>query len=134
MIILKVTFAIVLAALVGAAWRRWWGDVPAVWWPWKRPNGDGIGYRAMQAVAGLLLLGLILLAAGAPVWKAAVASACTIGYLTAVARSIPHIWIATEWLEQRGWLPRLGRMLTGYTAWGEAFAGAAGWMIAAVAV
>lgn len=126
MIILQVTIAIVLASLAGAAWRRWWGD--------ERPAWAFAGYRAMQAVVGLIVLGMILLAAGAPIWKAAVASLCTIGYLSAVARSIPHVWVATEWIEERGWLPRLGRMLTGYTAWAEAVAGAVGWLIAAFVV
>jgi hypothetical protein len=113
---------IALSALAGGAWRRWWGD--------ERPAYAFRGFRALQASAGVLALGLFCYLAGAPIWLAAVKAGLAIGFLTTMAESIPHIWRAWEAADYRWGTPRWGRMLTGYTAYAEATCGAVVWAIA----
>lgn len=121
----------ILALLLGAAWRRWWGDVAAAWWPWKRANGANIGYRAFQAVVGFAGLLCVCLLAGHPWWSAAIRSALALGFLAAMAESIPHIWRAWEWIDAKliGLRSRF-RMIDGYTTHAELTAGAVVWAVA----
>lgn len=121
---MTLVLAIVLAAALGGLWRRWWGEKPASWWPWKRANGDGIGYRGAQAALGLAALAGAALLAGAPWWLAAAKAAAGIGFLTACAQSVPHVWIAWAWLERRVPLPYWRPWLDGYTTFAEITAGA----------
>lgn len=127
--------AVVLAILAGAAWRRWWGWLPASWWPWKRANGDGIGYRAFQAVVGFVTLALILwLAAGAKIESAAIVSGIVLGFLSSIAQSVPHIWKLWELIDGKIKLPRFGTLIDGWTCYAELTCGAFVWVIAALVV
>lgn len=115
--------SIVLAALAGAAWRRWWGAA--------RPSWAFPGYRAMQAVVGCALLGpLCWWATGAAV-PTALRVACAIALLASAARCVPAIWDATIWVDEKvGGIPRFGTWFDGPVAYAEALAGAAIWATA----
>lgn len=112
-----------LAFILGAAWRRWWGDVAASWWPWKRANGTNIGYRGFQACAGLLILFGLLVSNGSPLLYASIKAGLAIGFLTAMAQSIPHVWAAWDWLDSKIALPKQWPF-DGHTTYAEATAGA----------
>ena len=124
--------ALIAAVIAGAIFRRWWGDAAASWWPWKRANGTNIGYRGFRAVTGFVTLGAVCLLAGHPWWSAAIRAGFAIGFLTAMAQSIPHVWAAWDWLDgklPRG-LPKLGRWFTGHTTYSEATCGGIVWAFA----
>lgn len=49
---------LVIAAILGAAWRRWWGSARPQFA--KNPDGsDRPGYRAFQAIAGVIVLAIL---------------------------------------------------------------------------
>ena len=111
------TLTIVLAVLGGAIWRRNWGDA--------RPAWAFPGFRAAQAVTGFVTLVAVCLLAGHPWWSAGIRAGLAIGFLTAMAQSIPHVWAAWDWLDSK--LPKgLPKQwpLDGHTAWAEVTAGA----------
>lgn len=116
---------IALAILAGAIFRRWWGDA--------RPSWAFPGFRGLQALGGLLALFALCLWAGTAWPLAALKAGLAIGFLTAVAQSIPHVWQAFDWLDGRlpRGLPKLGRWFTGWTTYSEATAGA---LVFAVAI
>ena len=122
------TVALVLAIVCGAAWRRWWGSTPALWWPWKRANGDGIGYRATQAVAGAVALAGLCWWAGSPWWLAVLTGGLATGFLAERAQSLPIVW---EMWDRLDWLVRLPRLpfFTGWTTYAEATCGALVWAL-----
>lgn len=109
------------AAIIGAAYRRWWGT--------KRPSWAFPGYRGLQAAAGLAALFWLCVFAGNVWWLAALKSALTIGFLAQRAQSLPIIWDAwkslSEWLGRRGshWL------VFHWTEFAEAMAGAIVWTL-----
>lgn len=106
-----------LAALLGAAWRRWWGDA--------RPSWAFPGFRALQACIGLCALFCLCMWAGHSWWASAIRAALAIGFLTAVAQSIPHVWWAWEWVNLKvGGLNSRYRLIDGFTTWAEMTAGA----------
>ena len=120
------TLTLILTIGCGAAWRRTWGsDRPL----WAMP-----GYRWGQAAIGFLVLMGLLIWAGAEPWKAALGSGLALGYMTVMGQSIPHIWWAWSWLNDRVRLPGLpffrNRDGTGaWTAYAEATCGAVIWSI-----
>ena len=113
-----------LAIILGAVWRRWWGD--------ERPSWAFPGFRATQAVAGFAVLLGICLLHGHFLTGSAIRAGLALAFLTFCAQSIPHVWAAFDWID--GWLPRglpkLGRWFTGWTTYAEATAGAIVWAIA----
>lgn len=115
------TVAIVLAALCGGFWRRWWGDA--------RPSYAFRGYRAVQASVGVLaLFGCCWV--GSVWWLAAIKAGLAIGFLATMAESVPHVWKAWEEIYIRWGVPNLGRMLKDWTAYAKVTAGALVWAIA----
>ena len=111
------TLTIILTVLAGAAWRRNWGDV--------RPSWAFPGFRAAQAVTGFTVLLAVCILAGHPWWSAAIRSGLALGFLTAMAQSIPHVWAAFDWID--GKLPKgLPKQwpFDGWTTYAEATSGA----------
>lgn len=115
---------IVLAAVVlGAVWRRWWGDA--------RPSWAFGGYRALQAAIGVAALATLCLVAGHEWWSATIRAGVAIGFLAAMAESIPHVWRAWEWIDAEViGLRSRHRLVDGYTTYAEAMAGGLVWAIA----
>ena len=112
-----------LAIILGAVWRRWWGD--------ERPAWAFPGFRATQACIGYGALAALCIIAGHPSWSAAVRSALALAFLTTMAESIPHIWRGWEWIDAKviGLRSRY-RLVNGYTTYAEMTCGAAVWSIA----
>lgn len=112
---------IALAAVLGALWRRWWGDERPSWAPPK--------YRAIQAVVGfavLFAIGWQIL----PWWEAAIRSGLALAFITVCAESIPHIWRGWEWVDRHWSMRSSWRLLDGYTTKGELTCGAIVWAAA----
>ena len=117
------TISIVLAIILGAAWRRMFGS--------DRPDWAFPGYRGLQALGGLLVLFALCLWTGTAWPLSALKAGLAIGFLTAYGQSIPHVWAAWDWLDGRMRLPRLwGTEGGAWTAYSEATAGACVWLIA----
>ena len=112
-----------LAIILGAVWRRWWGD--------ERPAWAFPGFRATQAVTGFVTLFGICLLAGHSWWSAAIRAGLALGFLTTMAESVPHIWRGWEWIDAKviGLRSRF-RLVNGFTTYSEMTAGAAVWSIA----
>jgi len=115
-----------IALLLGAAWRRWFGSARA---DWAYP-----GYRFMQIAAGFVVLALIQVVRGDLFWRCALDSALAIGFMTLPIQYSrqPFVWLArqlnlptTESLPHP-WKP----MLQGPEPWGEALQGMCLWTLA----
>lgn len=115
-------WALAAAVVLGAVWRRWWGD--------ERPAWAYRGYRLAQAVIGIAALALLALGAGHPWWGALIRALMAIGLLASAAQCVPIIWKAWDEADRRFGLPRLGRMFDGWTTYAEATAGALIWALA----
>lgn len=111
--------SITLSALLGAAWRRWWGDERPAWAP--------PGYRAAQAAIGFAMLAAICILAGHAWWGALLRSALALAFMAAMAESIPHIWRAWDWVDSRWSMRSRWRLFDGYTTKAELTAGAVVW-------
>lgn len=117
---------IVLAILLGAAWRRWFGSA--------RPEWAFAGYRAMQVAVGF---GVCALVAGASL-AALVCAGLAIGFCTlpiSISRA-PFVWLAARLpLPTTARLPDPWRpMLQGAEPWAEVFQGAAAFACAVLIV
>lgn len=115
-----------LAALVGAAWRRWFGSA--------RPSWAWTGYRATQIAAGFIVLALIQVVRGDPFWRCALDSGLAIGFMTlpiAVSRQ-PFVWLARQLnLPTTANLPHPFKpWLQGPEPWAEAIQGMTLWTLA----
>jgi hypothetical protein len=114
---------ILVAILLGAAWRRWFGSA--------RPGWAFPGYRAMQVAAGI---GALAFLAG-PSWMSLACAGAAIGFMTlpiSVSRA-PFLWLVNRapWLPTTDHLPHPWKpMLQGPEPWAEAFQGAALWALA----
>lgn len=121
--------AIGLAAVLGAAWRRWFGSA--------RPEWAFPGYRFMQIAAGFIVLALIQVVAGDDFWRCALDSALAIGFMTLPIEYSrrPFEWIAERLpLPTTDGLPHPWRpMLQGPAPWAEAMQGAMLWAAAVLA-
>lgn len=104
-----------LAIIIGAVFRRWWGDA--------RPSWAFPGYRATQAIIGLaVLFGICWIGHS---WRdAAIRSALAIGFITAIAQSIPHVWSFWDWVDSKISLRSRYRLLDGFTTYAELTNGA----------
>lgn len=108
---------LLLAAIVGAAWRRWFGSA--------RPGWAFPGYRAMQVCVGI---GLCALVAG-PSLASLVCAGAAIGWMTlpiSVSRA-PFVSL----LDRSPWLPTFP-YLRGSAEWAEFLQGACLFTAAAV--
>ena len=115
-----------IAAIIGAAHRRWLGSARV---DWAYP-----GYRGTQVAAGFVVLAFLQFAIGDVWWRCALDSALAIGFMTLpiqISRQ-PFVWLArqlnlptTESLPHP-WKP----MLQGAEPWGEAIQGACVWSAA----
>lgn len=136
--------AALLAVLLGAAWRRWFGSERPKWmrpvdaW-WRdlfgiwRPD-KGAPWRAMQIVLGIVALAVLNRWAGDTLLRCVVDAAAAVGFMTlpiAVSRQ-PFVWAVqrlrlptTEKLPHP-WKP----MLQGPEPWAEAVQGGLLWSIA----
>jgi hypothetical protein len=115
-----------LAALLGAAYRRWFGSA--------RPSWAWTGYRATQIGAGFLVLAGLNWLTEDVWWRCLLDSGLAVGFMTLpihISRR-PFEWIAqnlnlpvTDGLKDpyRTWL-------NGYAPWSEVFQGATLWMLA----
>lgn len=114
----------ILALLLGAAWRRWFGA--------ERPSWAFPGFRAMQIVAGILTLGILCYLAGGSFWRAPLIALLATGWLIERAQSIPVVW--EGWFRLDALLgprfPAITPAFTGWTTYAEATAGALVWAIA----
>ena len=105
---------ILIAALLGAAWRRWFGSARA---DWAYP-----GYRATQVGSGIAVLAFLQFVMGDPLWRCALDSALAIGFMTLpiVISRQPFVWLM-RWINP----PKMwGTMLNGPEPWAEALQGA----------
>lgn len=104
-----------LAIVLGAAWRRWWGS--------ERPSWAFTGYRAMQAAAGFAVL-FLFLCLQAKWWVAAILAGIGIGFMT-LPISISRR--PFERVMEKINPPNLGTWLSGPAPWGEVLEGAVVW-------
>lgn len=117
---------IIFTLILGAAHRRWLGSA--------RPSWAWTGYRATQIAAGFIVLALLQVVRGDPLWRCALDSALAIGFMTlpiAISRQ-PFVWLARKLnLPTTERLPHpFKTMLQGVEPWGEAIQGGALWMLA----
>lgn len=118
-----------LALVLGAAWRRWYGSA--------RPGWAFPGYRGLQVLAGFSVLGLLQIPTGDYLWRCALDSALAIGFMTLPIRySRRPFEFISEWLVARG-LPTTARlphpwktMLQGPAPISEALQGGLLWFVA----
>ena len=124
------TLTIVLAIILGAAWRRMFGS--------DRPDWATPGYRGGQALIGFLVLMGLLIWYGASPAKAMTLSGLALGFMTSIAQAIPHVWAFWNWFYARVGLPRGVKFFSNPdgspapTAYAEASCGAIVWCLAAV--
>lgn len=114
------------AAVLGAAWRRWFGSA--------RPSWAFPGYRFMQIAAGFAVLFGLCQLSGDSGWFAAVKSGAVIGFMTMPIRYSRRPF---EWITERFPLPTTGNlphpwkpMLQGPAPWAEALQGMCLWPLA----
>lgn len=102
---------IFLAIILGAIWRRWWGD--------ERPSWAFPGFRGMQFAVGVLAL-----AALNPTWLGLATAVIAIVIVTLPIRFFRPIWWAWEQIDSRWGVPNLGRWFYQHTNYAEATQGA----------
>jgi hypothetical protein len=115
-----------IAALLGSAWRRWFGSA--------RPSWAYPGYRATQILAGLAALFGLGLWTGEEYWRAALDAALAIGFMTlpiSISRQ-PFVWVMRKLnLPTTDHLPHPWKpMLQGPEPWAEAAQGMSLWLLA----
>ena len=109
-----------IAALLGASWRRWFGS--------ERPSWAWAGYRATQIAAGFIVLALLQVVRGDPFWRCALDSALAVGFMTlpiSISRQ-PVLWVTDRLplpMTKNDWL-------NGPEPWAEVFEGAVLWGLA----
>ena len=64
---------ILLAVILGAAWRRWLGS--------ERPSWAHPGYRATQIIAGIIVLSVVQVVDGSWIFRAILDSSLAIGFM-----------------------------------------------------
>lgn len=113
----------IIAALLGAVWRRWFGD--------ERPSWAHPGFRATQVVVGMAVLFGLGLLTGESHWRAAVDAGLAIGWLTLPIKvslfGSTQFW---RWLDGHVSLRSRFRWLDGYTTKAELTTGAVVWSAA----
>lgn len=117
---------IVLAIILGSAWRRWYSSA--------RPAWAFPGYRFSQIAAGFVVLALTQIVTGDYFWRCALDSALAIGFMTL---PIQYSRRPFEWLAERLPLPTTRYMphpwkpmLQGPAPWSEVFQGGLLWTLA----
>lgn len=117
-----------IAALLGAAWRRWFGSARA---EWAYP-----GYRATQVVSGFCVLAFIQFVQGEALWRCALDGAIAIGFMTLPIHISRRPF---EWVAERLHLPTTDgmnhpwkTMLQGPAPWAEVMQGATLWALATI--
>lgn len=107
-----IALALIITALLGAAWRRWWGS--------ERPGWAFPGYRGMQAIAGAVVL-----------WLAGANMVFAVAAIAFMASPIKYTRRPFEWVTERLPLPTTKNdWLNGPAPWAEALQGATLWFSA----
>lgn len=102
---------IFLAIILGAAWRRWFGD--------ERPSWAFPFYRGVQVIVGILAMWALN-----PTWVGLAAAGISVGICTLPIQYFRPIWWMWQEIDARFGVPNLGRLFYQYTNYAESTQGA----------